>query len=441
MSTVTVPPSTSTAHSTQGQFASTIEQYRPDLVPYESIYKHLHSHPELSHLEKETSAEVAKQLKSISSYLDIRTSIGGHGLVGIFRNGPGKTLLLRADMDGLPVEEKTGLPYASTATMRDTDGLVKSTMHACGHDMHMTGLLAATQLLISARQHWSGTLISLFQPAEEKGAGAQRMVDDGLYDTTKHNVPIPDIVLGQHIHPFRHGNVGCKHGTLMCAANSFNVTVHGRGSHGSYPHNSIDPIPIAASIVLKLQTIVAREVPPSEVAVVTVGSLQAGHTENIISDSAVLKLNVRTQSDEWRDKIIKSIKRIVKAECEAGGCEKSPTIEETSSFPLTVNDGSLKDSLDQSFEAYFGKEFNSDQPLVFASEDFSILGTAVGKPTCFWLVDSVAEEQWQEAEKKGRLVEDIPSNHSPLYAPVIQPTLKNCVDALSVGALTFLGKK
>jgi len=447
MDAIRAPKSASASTATKDETKSdasiddTIKKYRPDLEPYEKLYKEFHSHPELSTLEFETAAKAVKQLKSISPTLDVRTSIGGNGLVSIFENGPGKTVLLRTDLDGLPVEEKTGLDYASTDTMKDTDGLMKSTMHACGHDMHITSLLAATEMLISAKDAWSGTLISCFQPAEEKGSGARAMVDDGLYESSKHNVPKPDFVLGQHIMPERAGRLSCRHGEIMCAANSFKITIHGRGGHGSMPHNTIDPIPIAASVVLKLQTIVSREVPPSETAVVTVGSLQAGHTENIISDSAVLRVNVRTKSEGWRDKIIASIKRIVKGECDAGNCEKEPEIEQTTWFPLTVNDDSLATTIDNCFASYFGHKYNGDAPLVFASEDFSILGSSIGKPTCFWFVGCTPAEHWDAAEKKGRIGEEVPVNHSPYFAPAIQPTLTTCVDAMGVAALTFLGKE
>lgn len=284
------------------------------LTGYEELYKHFHSHPELSLQERETASTIASHLESFKAGYELCTSIGGHGTVGVLKNGPGPTVLLRADMDALPVLELTGLPYASKVTMKDVaDGIEKPVMHACGHDMHITCLLAAAEHLASIKHAWSGTLIVLFQPNEERAAGAQAMVDDGLYD----QIPIPDYVLGQHVLPLRAGRVGSRKGVIMGAADSFIITVFGRGSHGSMPHRSVDPVVLAANVILRLQSIVSREVNPSEMAVVTVGSVQAGSTENIIADHAILKVNIRTTSSQTRERVLAAMRRIVKAECEA----------------------------------------------------------------------------------------------------------------------------
>lgn len=201
-----------------------------DFEKYEALYKHFHAHPELSDLEAETATTVADQLSRLQAF-DITTDIGGHGLVGVLKNGPGKTILLRADMDALPIKEATGLPYASTVTMPDVEGVVRPVMHACGHDMHMTCLLAAAETLVKLKESWSGTLIVLFQPAEERGTGAKAMVNDGLY--TKHKIPVPDFVLGQHVMAMRAGSVGSKMGTIMAGADSMKITLFGVGGHGS----------------------------------------------------------------------------------------------------------------------------------------------------------------------------------------------------------------
>ena len=228
---------------------------KPDLADYEVLYKHLHSHPELSLQERETASIIASRLKSFEGGYELCTSIGGHGVVGVLKNGSGSTVLLRADMDALPVLELTGLPYASKVSMKDVaDGVEKPVMHACGHDMHITCLLAAAEHLARIKHTWSGTLIVLFQPNEERGAGAQAMVDDGLYD----KIPIPDYVLGQHVLPFRAGHVGNRKGVIMGAADSFKITVYGRGGHGSMPHRSVDPVVLASNVVLRLQSIVSR---------------------------------------------------------------------------------------------------------------------------------------------------------------------------------------
>ena len=300
-------------------------------------------------------------------------------------------------------------------------------------------MLAAAETLISARSSWSGTCIFLFQPAEERAIGAKAMVDDGLYDKSKHAVPIPDIVLGQHVFPLPADLVGTRPGEFMSAADSFKVTIYGRGGHGSMPFRCIDPVVIASHIVVRLQTIASREVPADETVVVTVGSLQAGHTENIISDEAVLKINIRTVSEHWRDVVLASVKRIVKAECDAGNCPKPPLIEPTSRFPLTVNDNDLTATLDKSFAAYFQDTHMPHMKSVLGSEDFGILGSSVKRPYCFWMFGGVDRAEWDKMEKAGTLNEQ-PVNHSPYFAPVIQPTLKTGTDAMAIAALTFLGK-
>ncbi len=420
-------------------FASVIEKYRPKLEPYEELYKHCHANGELSTQEKETAALITSRLKRLASDLDIRTDIGGHGQIAILKNGPGQTILLRADIDALPVQEKTGLPYASTKTMQDTDGITKPVLHACGHDFHITSLLAAAETLIAARSTWSGTLIFLFQPAEERGLGARVMVDDGLYDSSRHACPVPDVVLGQHVFPLQAGKTATRAGPIMSAADSFKVTIYGSGGHGSMPHRTIDPVVIASHIVVRLQTIVSREVPPDEIAVVTVGALQAGSTENIISDEAVLKINIRTVSVEWRERILASVKRIVKAECLAGNCPKEATVEPTSSFPLTINDVEVTGAINKAFSSYFGSNHDPNIKNVLGSEDFGILGSSVDRPYCFWFFGGHDEKMYDELVKKGE-EQNIPVNHSPFFAPVVQPTLTTGVDALVVAALSYLGK-
>ncbi|KAL8952207.1 MAG: hypothetical protein Q9222_001862 [Ikaeria aurantiellina] len=405
-----------------------------DLGPYETLYRHFHSHPELSYQEVETAAMAASHLRSLDAGYEVHTSIGGHGLAGVLRNGNGKTVLLRADMDALPVKEDTGLDYASKVTMRDHDDIVKSVMHACGHDFHITCLLAAAERLASMKKHWTGTLIVLFQPNEERAGGAQAMVDDGLYD----KIPIPDVVLGQHVMAMQAGKVGCRIGNILSAADSFKITLFGRGGHGSMPHRTVDPVVMAASVVLKLQTIASREVDPNQFVVVTVGGLQAGHTENIIADRAEIRLNVRTQDQDVRNRILTAIRRIVRGECEASGATREPLIEETTRFPLSVNDEAFTKSVLDSFEGFFGERLDSNVACSTASEDYSILSSSQGKPSCFWFFGGVDEKIWNDAKEKGRLMEDISVNHSPFFAPVIQPTLQTGVDTLCLAALTFV---
>ena len=415
--------------------SSLLADHPLDLQPYESIYKQLHSHPELSLQECATAALATDHLARIAGKpYDTHTGIGGHGLAGVLRNGEGKTVLLRADMDALPVEEQTGLEYASEVTMRDTDGVTKKVMHACGHDMHVTCLLAAAERLAGMKDCWSGTLIVLFQPNEERGGGAQGMVNDGLYE----RIPVPDVVLGQHVVPKRTGNVDSKVGVIMAASDSLRIRIYGRGGHASMPHKTIDPVVMAASVVMRLQTIVSREVDPSEMVVVTVGSMQAGETVNIIASFAELMVNVRTIDSKIRERVLASIRRIVKAECEASGAPQEPEVEQLARFPATVNDPEVTAKLAGSFEEFFGDAFDPQTPRMNFSEDFSILGTSQDRPCSFWFFGGTEEKIWDQAEKNGTIDQDIPVNHSPFFAPVIQPTMRRGVDALTLAALTFL---
>lgn len=405
-----------------------------DLTPYEDLYKYFHANPELSLQEKYTSQKIAAHLSQLNAY-EVHTNIGGYGLVGILRNGVGKTILLRADMDALPVKELTGLPYASSVTMRDANGIEKPVMHACGHDMHITCLLAAAETLANIQYAWSGTLIVLFQPNEERGGGAQAMVDDGLYS----KIPIPDYIFGQHVMRMRAGSIGSRSGTIMAAADSLKITIYGRGGHGSLPHQTVDPAVLAAHIVIRLQGIVSREVNPSDLAVLTVGSLQAGQTENIIADRAEIGLDFRTVNLETRQKIISAIQRIVEAECMASGSPKPPSFTPTRRFPPTSNDNDVASRLATSFQGHFD-DFDGNTARTNVSEDFSTLGACKGIPCCFWFIGGIDAELWDKAERENSHADEIPGNHSALFAPVIQPTMKVGVDALCLAALTFLGK-
>ncbi|KAH1270081.1 hypothetical protein KXW98_002424 [Aspergillus fumigatus] len=407
-----------------------IERYRPDLTPFEETYRQIHRSPELSGHEEQTSTIAASHLQGLG--FDVHTHIGGYGLAGVLRNGPGPTVLLRADMDALPVEEKTGLPYASTKTATGPDGETVPVMHACGHDSHVVGLLAGASLLQAAREHWSGTLICLFQPAEEHVRGARAMIEDGLYD----KVPQPDVVLAQHLVRMKAGTVSVRAGRLLTAADAIDVRVYGRGGHGSAPQSCIDPIVIGAAIVTRLQSIVSREVTPGELAVVTCGSIHAGHKANIIPDQLDLKLSVRTYDADTRARVIASIKRIVEAECAAAGAVETPSVDIVSSTPATINDEATVRALQETFGAYFGENLVDSEPIA-ASEDFSLLATAVGAPYVMWTYGGVDDKTWADAVARGT-VNELPSNHSPFFAPCIQPTLRTAVDAMSLGALTFL---
>ncbi|GJN78530.1 hypothetical protein PLIIFM63780_002024 [Purpureocillium lilacinum] len=423
-------------------FKSVLGKHRPDPKTYEKLFRDFHRHPELSFAEKETASRIVAHLKTLSGDLDIRTGIGGTGIIAICKNGSGPTVLLRADIDGLPIEEKTGLDYASKHTMRDVDAdnAVKPVMHACGHDFHITCNLGAAETLIKARDAWAGTVIFLFQPAEERGRGAQAMVDDGLYDAKKHACPIPDIVLGQHVFSvIRAGTVMTKSGPILSAADNWRITVFGKGGHGSMPHLCVDPVVIAAHIVVRFQTLVSRELPPDEAGVVTVGSLKAGETVNVISDQAIIQVNVRSVSEQYRKVMLDGIKRIVQAECDAGRSPKPPVFEFLDSYPLTVNDKDMTQKIQKSFATYFGERHIISDKAASGSEDFQILASSVGKPSVFWGWGGAEASVHDKHEKEGTL-NDIAVNHSAYFAPAIHPTLETGIEAMTVAALTFVGK-
>jgi amidohydrolase len=293
----------------------------PGLLPeLEALYTDVHAHPELSMQETRTAGLAAERLRAAG--YDVMTAIGKTGVVGLLRNGPGATVMLRADMDALPVEEATELPYASKVRATDRDGKTVPVMHACGHDMHVAWLVGATALFAQARDTWRGTLMAVFQPAEETAEGAQAMIDDGLFD----RFPKPDVVLGQHVMVGPAGAIGGRAGAITSAADSLQIRLFGRGAHGSMPQASIDPVVMAAATVMRLQTIVSRELAAAEAAVVTIGSLQAGTKENVIPEEAVIKLNVRSFDEGVRQRVLAAIERIVNAEAAASGAPRPPEI-------------------------------------------------------------------------------------------------------------------
>jgi amidohydrolase len=397
----------------------------------EALYRDVHQHPELSHQETRTAGLVADRLRRAG--FAVQEGVGGTGVVGVLRNGDGPTVLLRADMDALPVREETGLPYASEVTGADGEGNEVPVMHACGHDVHVACLAGAAQLLADGRQHWNGTLVVVFQPAEEVGDGARGMVEAGLSTL----IPAPQVALGQHVMPLRAGSVGTHAGAALSAADSMRITVHGRGAHGSMPQAAVDPVVLAAMIVVRLQTVVAREVAPGETAVLTVGSIQAGTKSNVIPDRAVLQLNVRTFGDSTRTTVLDAIRRIVRAECDASGSPKEPEFELFDHFPLTDNDTATTERVAAAFGDFFGER---TEPVgqQSASEDFSDIPAALNIPYTYWFIGGIDSEVYDAAEAAGRIAQDIPVNHSARFAPVIQPTLDTGTEALVVAALAWL---
>jgi amidohydrolase len=402
-----------------------------ELDDLEALYKDIHSHPELSLQEKRTAGLAAERLKAAE--FEVTEGVGGTGVVGLLKNGDDPTVMLRADMDALPIKEATGLPYASTVTATDSDGNETPVAHSCGHDMHVTWLAGATKLLAEAKDDWHGTLMAVFQPAEEIAAGAQAMIDDGLFK----RFPKPDVILGQHVMPLSAGIIASQSGVITAAGDSFQIRLFGRGAHGSMPQASIDPVVMAASTVLRLQTIVSREVAPSDAAVVTVGVLQAGTKENVIPDEAVIKLNVRTFDENVRQHVLDAIKRIVNAESEASGAPKPPEITPIDRYDLVRNDDKATERVRDALHAHFGDKRVTHAGPASASEDFGSFGVEWHVPSVFWFVGGTDPDTYAKAEREGRLNE-LPTNHNPKFAPVIHPTLETGVETLVTASCAWL---
>ena len=398
------------------------------LATLKNVYEDLHANPELSMQEKRTAGIAAKWLKDQG--FEVTQGVGGTGVVGLLRNGDGPTVLLRADMDGLPMKENTGLPYASTRKGTDpVSGRETAIAHSCGHDLHVTWLMGATQILAANRDKWHGTVMAVFQPGEEIGEGAKAMVDDGMVK----RFPKPVVTLGQHVLPFPAGQVRIASGPVLSRSDSLKVTLYGRGGHGSGPESTVDPVVMAAATVMRLQTIVSREVSMTDSAVVTVGSMQAGSSANIIPDEAQLQLNVRTYDDAVRDKVLASIKRVVEGEASISGAPKPPLLTMLGQFPLTVNDVDATAKVTEALKRRLGTDRVQPASSANASEDFTVFARAWDVPSVFWFVGGTDPKRYVEAEKAGTLNE-LPSNHSPEYAPVLTPTLRTGVETMLAAA-------
>jgi amidohydrolase len=402
--------------------------------PLEDLYRDLHRHPELSMQERRTAAKAAERLEHAGC--EVTTAVGTTGVVGVLRNGDGPTVMLRADMDALPVKEETGLPYASTVTAISRDGKTVPVMHACGHDMHVTWLSGVMALLANARDQWQGTVLAVFQPAEETGEGAQAMIDDGLFK----RFPQPEVILGQHVMPPPSGQVSYRPGITQSTEDNLDVRLIGRGGHGAWPESTVDPIVMAAATVLRLQTIVSRETAATEPVVVTIGSLQAGTKGNVIPDDALLKINVRSFDDVVRTRVLAAIERIVNAEATAAGAPKPPEITYGEHFAITINDPRQTRHVAHAFRGYFGagRVHELVEPLS-VSEDVQDFGREWGVPSVFWYVGGTDPELYQRAEAAGRIAQDIPTNHSSKFAPVLHPTLEAGIQAMTTACLSYLG--
>jgi amidohydrolase len=385
-----------------------------------ALYLDLHQNPELSSHETQTAAKLAARLKSLG--YDVTEHVGGTGVVALLKNGAGPVILLRTELDALPVEEKTGLAYASRVHTKDDSGREVGVMHACGHDVHMSALMATAAIMAHSQDTWHGTLMLIGQPAEETISGARAMLDDGFLK----RFPKPDAAVALHVtNELPAGSVGVVPGTFDTNADSLRIVIYGKGGHGSAPHTAIDPIVIVARTIVTLQTIPSREVRPGEMAVVTVGYLRAGTKNNIIPDQAELGMTVRTFKADVRKQVLASIARIVKAEAEAGGAPREPLIERYEQTDSVYNEPALAAREQAVLESALGKERVTTEGPITASEDFSYF-IEQGIPGFYLELGGAEPQEYLKAKAEGR---GLPSNHSPLFAPDAEPALRTGIAA------------
>jgi hippurate hydrolase len=385
-----------------------------------ALYLDLHQSPELSGHETQTALKLARRLRSLG--YTVTEHVGGTGIVALLANGPGPTIMLRTELDALPVEEKTGLPYASKVRVKDDSGQEVGVMHACGHDLHMASLVATAAIMAHSRDTWHGTLMLIGQPAEEALGGAKRMLADGLLT----RFPKPDAGVAMHVfNELPAGKVGVGAGYRYSNADSLRITIYGKGGHGSRPDTTVDPVVLAARTVLALQSIVAREIKPGETAVVTVGYLHAGTKNNIISDHAELGLSVRSYKPEVRKKLLAAIARITKAEAAAAGAPREPLIEHLEATDAVYNDPALASRLQAELESKLGQDNTVLAEPSLASEDYSCFVEA-GIPSFYFSLGGAEPGQFAQAQASG---DALPSNHSPLFAPDLDPALRTGIRA------------
>ncbi|MAG30964.1 MAG: peptidase M20 [Deltaproteobacteria bacterium] len=408
-----------------------VEHELPRLL---EIYRDLHAHPELS-LEEERTARIVAKFLGQRGYR-VESGIGGHGVLGVLENGDGPTLLIRGDMDGLPVTEATGLPFASRVRTMNADGVSVGTMHACGHDVHTTNLLGTAQLLASLQGSWQGTVVILAQPAEELGRGALMMIEDGLFD----RIPLPDHGIALHVAgELPSGRIGFVSGWAAANVDSVDITIHGRGGHGARPHQTNDPIVTAAHVISALQTIVSRRVDPSESAVVTVGSIHGGTKSNVIPDEVELALTVRSYTDEVRHQLLDGIREITRETCEAFGCPRPPDIAvRENNTPAMYNDPALVAHGVEVFRAFLGEGNVQAVAATMTGEDFGRYTRRAGFPTFLYRLGSVEPSRWQAAEEGG---EPLPSLHSSHFVPDAEATLQVGLRSMGRLALSLLGER
>ena len=383
-----------------------------------ALYLDIHQNPELSGHETQTAAKLAARLRNLG--YEVTEHVGGTGVVALLKNGAGPTVMFRTELDALPVQEKTGLPYASTVRTKDDAGRDVPVMHACGHDLHMAAIVGTAEIMSHSKNAWHGTLILIGQPAEETISGANAMVKDGLFT----RFPRPDAVVALHVgSELPAGQVGIVSGIYNTNADSLRITIYGKGGHGAAPHTAIDPIVIAARTILALQTITSREVKPGELAIVTVGYIHAGVKNNIIPDQAELGLTVRTYKPDIRKQVLAAIARITKAEAEAAGAPRDPSIERYEGTDAVYNDPALAQWIRAPLEAALGKDNVLTEEPIAASEDFSVF-EAQGIPGIYFSLGGADPKKLAQAKASGT---QLPSNHSPLFAPDVDPSLHTAI--------------
>jgi len=389
------------------------------------LYRELHAAPELSMQEHRTAELIEERLTALGIE---NFRCGGSGVVGVLHNGEGPVVAFRADTDALPLAEDTGVEYASTATGQLDDGTEVPVMHACGHDTHMSAALAAAEIFADATDAWSGTIVWIFQPGEETAAGAQAMLEDGLWD----RAPKPEVVYGQHMMPALAGTINYAMGDAMALADSWKITIHGQGAHASQPQDSIDPIVLGAHMITRIQAVVSREIDPRRAAVVTIATFHGGLKENIIPATAEFTLNVRTFDPAIREKVLTSLRRIISAEAAASGAPE-PTIEVLSQFPRNYNDPQATAAAIDEFKRELGEDCVVEVEPMMGSEDFGALAEAIDVPSVFWFFGGHPAEV---LEGDG----PVPVNHSPFFAPVMEPTLSTGVKAAVTALASRVGK-
>ncbi len=398
-----------------------------------ALYKHIHAYPELAFQEEQTAARIVKELRGVG--FEVTEKVGGTGVVGVLKNGVGPTIMVRADMDALPIIEATGLAYASKLRARDKDGLDVGIMHACGHDMNVACLVGTARVMASMKDRWKGTLVLIGQPAEEIGAGAKAMLEDGFLK----RVPRPDFALALHCDGrYPAGHVNFREGQMQANVDSVDIHVKGKGGHGAAPHATIDPIVIAARIILDLQTIVSRERNPLEPAVVTVGAIHGGTKHNIIPDDCKMQLTVRTMNDKARAEVLESIARIAKAAALAGRApDPIVTLRNESFTPALVNEKELTQKVVAVFKDVIGPERVHERPMSMGGEDFSQF-TRAGLRTFYWHLGTADPVKFAESKKGGKA---LANTHSPYYAPVPEPTLRTGVLTMSMAIMELINEK